>query len=158
MAGFQDRVKPFDGPFGTTGKRAARMPKSVAETEQALLRLDALAHVMDSAFTIPGTNVTMGVDALLGLLPGIGDAISGAISSYLIWEAKQLGAPKILLARMAGNVAIDTVVGAVPFVGDIFDVAYKSNRKNVTLLKKHLEKQGFSGRDGKTIDAEYRRD
>lgn len=133
------------------------MPKSVAEIEQALLRLDALANIMDSAITIPGTNVTMGVDALLGLLPGIGDAIAGAISSYLIWEAKQLGAPKILLARMAGNVAIDTVVGAVPFVGDIFDVAYKSNRKNVALLKKHLEKQGFTGRDGKTIEAEYRR-
>lgn len=156
LAQFQDRIKPFAGAFGGTST-AARLPKSVAETEQSLARLDALARVMDSAFTIPGTNVTMGVDALLGLLPGIGDAIAATISSYLIWEAKQLGAPKLLLARMAGNVAVDTVVGSVPLVGDIFDVAYKANRKNVALLRRHLEKQGFTGRGSKTIEGEYER-
>lgn len=156
MAGFQDRMKPFPGSFARAGA-TARRPKSAAEVEQSLARLNALAHVMDSAFTIPGTSVTMGADALLGLLPGIGDTIAAAISSYLIWEAKQLGAPKLLLTRMAGNVAIDTLIGAVPFAGDIFDVAYKANRKNMTLLKRHLEKQGFSGGDGKTIEGEYRR-
>lgn len=108
---------------------------------------------MDSAVRIPGTNITMGVDALLGLLPGIGDAISATISSYLIWEAKQLGAPKLLLARMAGNVAIDTVIGAVPFAGDIFDVAYKANIKNITLLRKHVDKRGLRGAG--TIDVSY---
>lgn len=157
MAPFQDRMNAFPGGFGSDTRRSARLPKSVAETEQSLARLDALSRVMDSAFTIPGTSITMGVDALLGLLPGIGDAISATISSYLIWEAKQLGAPKLVLARMAGNVAIDTVVGAVPFVGDVFDVAYRANRKNVALLKRHLEKQGFTGRDGKTIEGEYKR-
>jgi len=150
-------MNAFPGGFGSDTRRSARLPKSVAETEQSLARLDALSRVMDSAFTIPGTSITMGVDALLGLLPGIGDAISATISSYLIWEAKQLGAPKLVLARMAGNVAIDTVVGAVPFVGDVFDVAYRANRKNVALLKRHLEKQGFTGRDGKTIEGEYKR-
>lgn len=157
MAPYQDRVKGFPEGFGTKTHTSARLPKSLAETEQSLARLDALSRVMDSAFTIPGTTVTMGVDALLGLLPGIGDAISATISSYLIWEAKQLGAPKLVLARMAGNVAIDTVVGAVPFVGDVFDVAYRANRKNIALLKRHLEKQGFTGRDGKTIEGDYRR-
>lgn len=157
MAPYQDRMNAFPGGFGSDTRRSARLPKSVAETEQSLARLDALSRVMDSAFTIPGTSITMGVDALLGLLPGIGDAISATISSYLIWEAKQLGAPKLVLARMAGNVAIDTVVGAVPFVGDVFDVAYRANRKNVALLKRHLEKQGFTGRDGKTIEGEYKR-
>jgi hypothetical protein len=150
-------MNAFPGGFGSDTRRSARLPKSVAETEQSLARLDALSRVMDSAFTIPGTSITMGVDALLGLLPGIGDAISATISSYLIWEAKQLGAPKLVLARMAGNVAIDTVVGAVPFVGDVFDVAYRANRKNVALLKRHLEKQGFTGRDGKTIEGDYKR-
>lgn len=128
-------------------------PKSPAEVDQSLARLDALATVMDSAVRIPGTNITMGVDALLGLLPGIGDAISATISSYLIWEAKQLGAPKLLLARMAGNVAIDTVIGAVPFAGDIFDVAYKANIKNITLLRKHVDKRGLRGAG--TIDVSY---
>lgn len=157
MAPHQDRMNAFPGGFGSDARRSARLPKSVAETEQSLARLDALSRVMDSAFTIPGTSITMGVDALLGLLPGIGDAISATISSYLIWEAKQLGAPKLVLARMAGNVAIDTVVGAVPLVGDVFDVAYRANRKNVALLKRHLEKQGFTARDGKTIEGEYER-
>lgn len=129
--------------------------RSAAEVELAVARLDALARVMDSAFQIPGTNIRMGVDALLGLLPVVGDAISATISSYLIWEAKQMGASKFLLARMAGNVAIDTVIGAVPFAGDIFDVAYKANVKNIALLKKHVDKQGL--RHAGTIEVDYQR-
>lgn len=128
------------------------------EIEMSVARLEALARIMDSAFQIPGTNIRMGVDALLGLLPGIGDAISATISSYLIWEAKRLGASKILLARMAGNVAIDTVVGAIPLAGDIFDVAYKSNMKNITLLKRHVAKKGLGGFNGPgTIEVDYSR-
>lgn len=129
--------------------------RSAAEIELSIARLDALARVMDSAFQIPGTNIRMGVDALLGLLPVVGDAISATISSYLIWEAKQMGASKVLLARMAGNVAVDTVIGAVPFAGDIFDVAYKANLKNIALLKKHVDKQGL--RHAGTIEVDYQR-
>ena len=83
--------------------------------------------------------------------------ISASISSYLIWEAKQLGVSKLVLARMAGNVAIDTVIGAVPFAGDIFDVAYKANVKNIALLKKHVEKQGLRGLSSApgTIEVDY---
>lgn len=110
------------------------------ETSAALARLEGLAKVMDSAFKIPGTEVRMGFDALLGLVPVIGDAISGAISSYLIWEAKKLGVPKLVLGRMVANTAIDTALGSIPFVGDMFDVAYRSNSKNVALLRRHLEK------------------
>lgn len=130
---------------------------SAADLEMSVARLDALATVMDSAIRIPGTAVTIGVDALLGLLPGIGDAISASISSYLIWEAKRLGVSKFVLARMAGNVAVDTVIGAIPFAGDIFDVAYKANKKNVALLKKHVEKHGLGPADGRTIEVDYRR-
>ncbi len=110
------------------------------ETSAALARLEALAKVMDSAFKIPGTEVRMGFDALLGLVPVIGDAIAGAISSYLIWEAKKLGVPKLVLGRMVANTAIDTALGSIPFVGDMFDVAYRANTKNVALLRRHLEK------------------
>ena len=128
--------------------------RSPQDVDMAIARLDTLATVMDSAFRIPGTTITMGVDALLGLVPVIGDAISALISSYLIFEAKQLGASKFLLARMSGNVAIDTVIGAIPFAGDIFDVAYKANTKNIALLKKHVDKHGL--RDRGTIDVAYK--
>jgi hypothetical protein len=125
----------------------------VVDIEMSLARLDALARVMDSAFQIPGTNIRMGFDGILGLLPGIGYAIAASISSYLIWEAKQLGISKLVLARMAGNVAIDTLIGAVPFAVDFFDVAFKANMKNVALLKKHVEKQGL--RKAGTIEVDY---
>lgn len=117
-------------------------------------RLDAIATVMDSAVRIPGTNVVMGLDAALGLLPVVGDAISSAIGAYLIWEARRLGASKFVLARMAANTAIDTVVGSIPVVGDVFDVAFKANRKNAALLRAHLEKKG-RGSDGRTIETSY---
>jgi hypothetical protein len=120
----------------------------------SLARLDALARVMDSAVTIPGTNVTMGVDAALGLLPVIGDAISTMIGGYIIWEAKRLGASRFTIARMAANTTVDAVVGSIPVVGDVFDVAYRSNRKNIELLRRHVEKTGLGG-GPRTIDATY---
>ena len=82
------------------------------------------------------------IDPLLGLIPVIGDAISAALSSYIVWEAKQLGLPSWKLAQMIGNVAVDTVVGAVPFVGDFFDLGFKSNKRNVRIVLDHLEKTG----------------
>lgn len=152
------RFAEFDRFAGFAVPPSGASNTTALEIEMSVARLEALARVMDSAFQIPGTNIRMGVDALLGLLPGIGDAISATISSYLIWEAKRLGASKILLARMAGNVAIDTVVGAIPFAGDIFDVAYRSNMKNITLLKKHVAKKGLGGLNGPgTIEVDYSR-
>lgn len=95
---------------------------------------------MDTAFPIPGTDRRVGLDSIIGLLPVVGDAISGMISSYLIWEARKLGVPKLVLGRMMANTAIDTAIGSVPFIGDLFDVAYKANSKNVALLRKHLHR------------------
>jgi hypothetical protein len=123
------------------------------EVKLTLARLDGLARVMDSAVTIPGTKIVMGFDALLGLVPVIGDAISGIISSYIIWEARRLGVSRLVMARMVTNSTIDAVIGSVPFAGDIFDVAYKSNLKNVALLKRHIEKTGLAGPG--TITASY---
>jgi hypothetical protein len=105
---------------------------------QRIARLDALATLLDTAFVVPGTNVRFGVDALLGLVPGIGDAITTAMSLYIVKEARALGAPRWLVARMLGNVAIDGLVGAVPLMGDVFDVAFRANRRNLALLQKHL--------------------
>ena len=112
--------------------------------EAALARITAVAKLMDSLFAIPGTRIRLGVDSLLGLVPVVGDIASQAVAAYLIWEARKLGVPKFTLWRMVGNTLIDTVVGAVPFVGDAFDVAFRANMKNLRLLQRHLEKQGYA--------------
>ncbi len=108
--------------------------------EQRLLRLDALANLLDTAFIVPGTNIRFGIDALIGLVPGIGDIVTTAISLFIVREAHALGASRIVVARMLGNVALDGVVGAVPLFGDLFDVAWRANRRNVALLRQHLDR------------------
>ena len=111
---------------------------------QSVARLEALAKLMDGAFVIPGTNIRMGLDGLIGLVPVAGDMVSGLISTYMIWEARQLGAPRWLIARMLANTLLDTTIGAVPVLGDAFDVMFRANMKNMALLRRHLEKKGFA--------------
>ena len=110
-------------------------PRSRAER---LARLDALATLLDTAFILPGTNVRFGFDAIIGLVPGIGDAITTAISLYIVHEARQLGAPLHVIMRMLANVVVDGFVGAVPVFGDAFDVMWRANRRNVRLLREWL--------------------
>src|SRR5687767_8986818 len=93
-----------------------------------------LARLLDSAVRIPGTNIRVGLDALLGLIPGIGDAIGAALSGYIVLAAAKLGLPKSVLARMVLNLGIDTAVGAVPILGDLFDVAFRANTRNIALI------------------------
>lgn len=94
-----------------------------------------LARLLDAAVRIPGTNIRVGLDALLGLLPGVGDAIGAAMSGYIVLAAARLGIPKSVIARMLVNLGIDTVVGAVPVLGDLFDVAFRANTRNVALIE-----------------------
>ncbi|QFT59788.1 hypothetical protein FIU94_13220 [Sulfitobacter sp. THAF37] len=103
-----------------------------------LARLRRLATRMDTAFRIPGTGIRFGWDAIIGLLPGVGDTLALAPSAYIIHKSHRLGAPKHLLARMMLNSGIDLVVGSVPLIGDIFDVGWKSKIRNVDLLERHL--------------------
>ena len=104
-----------------------------------LERLRAVSRLLDNAFTIPGTNVRFGLDALIGLVPGVGDALGALFSAYLILQARRLGAPKSVINRMIANVGVDTVVGWVPVLGDLFDVGWKANNKNLALLEQHLQ-------------------
>jgi hypothetical protein len=117
--------------------------------EDAIARVTVVAKLLDSAFFIPGLNRRVGLDAVLGLIPGVGDAISAALASYIIWEARQLGLPRWKIARMIGNVAVDTAVGAIPFAGDVFDVFYKSNERNLRIIHEHL---GMPKRGPREID------
>ena len=110
-----------------------------ASREAALARLDALSRLFDVAFAIPGTNVRFGIEAILRLVPGIGDVAASALSCYLIYEARRLGVPSRIFARMLVNVAIEGVIGAVPWVGDAFDVAFRANRRNVRLLRDYFD-------------------
>lgn len=107
------------------------------------LRVDrarVLARALDSAIRIPGTNVRFGLDAVLGLVPGLGDVAGAALGGYLVLLGSRLGAPKPVLARMLLNVALDTLAGVVPVAGDLFDVAWKSNMRNMALLERYIAK------------------
>ena len=106
-------------------------------------RLESIATVMDTAFVVPGTGIRFGFDGLIGLVPGIGDAVTTALSLYIVHEAWQLGAPKHLIGRMLANVALDGAIGAVPLAGDVFDVMWRTNKRNVRILREWLDREGF---------------
>ena len=100
--------------------------------------LDSLARWMDSAFEIPGTGVRFGLDAIIGLIPGIGDTVTSFVSLYILHAASRYGVARVTLLRMAMNIGIDWLFGAIPLVGDAFDVYWKANLKNVALLRRHV--------------------
>ena len=102
--------------------------------------LRTLVRVLDDAFVIPGTNMRFGLDAVLGLIPGLGDVTGGVMSGMVILAAQRAGAPKSIIARMVVNSAIDMIVGTVPLLGDLFDATWKANRKNLDLLDRYLER------------------
>lgn len=103
-------------------------------------RIEAMEMLLERSFRIPGVNVPVGLDAIAGLIPVIGDFVAAAMGAYIVWEARNLGMPKWKLWRMAGNVAFDTAIGAVPVVGDAFDFFFRSNTRNLRIVKKHLDK------------------
>jgi hypothetical protein len=104
------------------------------------VRLDTLARFLDSAVRVPGTSIRFGADALMNLIPGVGMLTSKGMSAYLIWEARRLGVPTGTLLRMVGNIGVDFVISAVPLVGWIGDVFYRSNLRNMALLRDHLDR------------------
>lgn len=101
----------------------------------AMRRLDRLAYLLDDSIPIPGTGRRVGLDAVIGLVPGVGDAAGAVLSGYIVLEAARIGAPFPVLARMVLNVGVEALVGAVPFLGDLFDAAWKANDRNVRLLR-----------------------
>jgi hypothetical protein len=130
---------------------AAPRERDLAESKR---RLDTLATFLDSAVRVPGTNVTVGADALMNVIPGIGTACAKALSGYIIWEARRLGVPPGTLVRMAGNVGVDFVISVIPVVGWFGDVFFRANRRNMDLLRAHIERASATGdtRFSRTID------
>lgn len=107
-------------------------------------RLEALrtaSQLLDSAFVVPGTSYRIGLDPILGLVPGLGDLVSPLFAIGILWQARDLAIPRVVQFRMIGNVAIDALLGAVPLVGDLFDFAWKANNMNMALLERHAQEE-----------------
>jgi hypothetical protein len=121
-------------PASAVAPWRARVGKSFFVDEN----LDLLAHLLDDWFRIPGTSIRFGLDGIIGLIPGLGDVLSGLASCILIVAAWFRGVPYITLVRMLVNLGIDVVIGAIPFLGDAFDIAWKANRRNYALMTRHL--------------------
>ena len=118
-------------------QRATRPRPLTAGQEQRLKALKHLSRLLDSAFVLPGTEIRIGLDPILGLVPGLGDLVSPIFAIAMLWQGRDLGIPRVVQMRMIFNVAIDALVGMLPIAGDIFDFAWKANDRNYALLERH---------------------
>lgn len=132
-------------------QRAVAVPAR-AERAEVERSLDQLSRAMDGLFRIPGTGWRIGLDALVGLIPGVGDFATTAVSLYILAAGVRYRVPKVTLLRMASNIAVDYLLGSVPVVGDIFDAAWKSNQMNVELLKRRASVSAEEAKHGRVSD------
>jgi uncharacterized membrane protein len=107
----------------------------------AVRRMELVARVLDTAFVVPGTKQRFGIDAIIGLVPGVGDVVTTVLSSYIIWEARNLGVSRFAIARMLSNLVIHASVGALPLVGDVFDAFFRVNQRNMRIVRSQLERR-----------------
>lgn len=121
---------------GTAASRLS-LGKDAAAVRQ---RVEAMEKLLERTFTIPGTRQTVGLDAMIGLIPVGGDMVAAAMGMYMVWEARNLGMPKSAMFRMAGNVGFDWLLGLVPGVGDAADFFFRSNTRNLRIIRKHLDR------------------
>ncbi len=121
------------------------MPELPSHQNSELEKLERLAQRMDRAFRVPLAGVRVGWDSIAGLVPGIGDALALAPAGYILYRGFRMGASAPVLARMAANIGIDTLIGSIPLAGDLFDVAWKANTRNTALLRRHFEGNGRKG-------------
>lgn len=135
-------------------ERDSRVAVVPARAERAEIErsLDQLSRAMDGLFRIPGTGWRIGLDALVGLVPGVGDFATTAVSLYILAAGVRYRVPKVTLLRMASNIAVDYLIGAVPFIGDLFDVAWKSNQMNVELLRQRASVPPEEAKHGRLSD------
>jgi hypothetical protein len=117
-------------------------PAGLGEKDRdTAVRIARVARMLDAQFTVPGTGIRLGIDGLIGIIPGIGDALGLILSGYIYSEALRAGVRKRTLAAMGINTLLDTAIGAIPVLGDIFDIAYKSNMRNARLILRDMEKR-----------------
>ena len=132
-----------------------RLPFSVGTDPQSVRqRVEAMEKLLERMFVIPCLNRPIGLDVILDLIPGVGDVAGAALGSYMVWEARNLGMSKWQMSRMAGNVGVDFLLGLVPVIGLIPDFLFRSNTRNLRIIKRHLDKHHA---DTATVEAEPRR-
>jgi hypothetical protein len=122
-------------------KKVVRVRQLSPAQERRLELIRRLSRVLDSAVVVPGTGVKFGLDPILGLFPGLGDLVSPLFTIGVVWQARDLGLPRVVQLRMIFNVAIDTLVGMVPLAGDLFDFVWRSNEKNLALLERYAQEE-----------------
>jgi len=145
MTSSQDRM--FDEMF-------AAMAVDTRDPAKIRQRIETLEMLLERSFVIPGIKMPIGLDAIVGLVPVIGDFITAAMGAYIVWEARNLGLPKWKLWRMGGNLLFDTALGAIPVAGDAFDFFFKSNTRNLKIIRRHMDKHHPATRivDGQVTD------
>lgn len=121
-------------------KIARDLPGMGRDPQSVRQRVEALELLLERSFHIPGTKIPFGLDSIIGLVPVLGDVVTAVMGAYMVWEARNLGMSKWHLIRMTANVGVDTALGAIPLIGDVFDLVWRSNSKNLRIIKKHLDK------------------
>ena len=116
------------------------LPSLETDAASVRRRVEAMEKLLERLFVIPGTNRTVGLDVILDLVPVVGDIAAAALGAYIVWEAKNLGMSKLQISRMAGNVGVDWLLGLIPWVGAIPDFFFRSNTRNLRMIKRHLDK------------------
>jgi hypothetical protein len=116
-------------------------PAAPHDYDAKLAQLERLADLLDSRWRIPGLGIPIGIDGIASIFPVVGDSATGVVSAYLVYQASRMGVPKSVLMRMAANTGVDWVVGSIPVLGTLFDIGFKANRRNVNLLRRHLEEE-----------------
>jgi len=122
------------------GNEGLSLPSLSTDPASIRQRVEALEHLLERLFVIPGTKQSVGLDVILDLVPVAGDIVAAALGAYIVWEARNLGMPKSKIARMAGNVGVDWLLGLIPWVGAIPDFFFRSNTRNLRMIRRHLDK------------------
>ncbi len=128
----------MNGP--QTARRLVRQIPLGSDPHEVRQRVEALEQLLERSITLPGIRYRVGLDAVVGLVPVVGDLVTAAIGFYLVWEARNLGMPRWKRWRMVANIGVDTALGSVPLAGDLFDVLFRSNSKNLRIIRRHLDR------------------
>jgi hypothetical protein len=137
-----------------TAKMRREMPSMGADPASVRQRVEAMEKILERMFVVPGINKPIGLDVILDLVPGLGTVSAAVLGSYIAWEARNLGLSKWQVARMAGNIGFDMLLGAIPWIGAIPDFFFQSNTRNLRIIKRHLDKHHPATR---TIDIDANR-
>lgn len=124
---------------------ARQMPGMGRDPASVRARVEAMEAMLEGLITLPGTRRKVGLDSIIGLVPVLGDLVTAAMGAWIIWEARNLGMSKWQLARMTANLGFDTALGAIPFAGDLFDFVFRSNSRNLRIIRKHLDRHHPAG-------------